>query len=520
MHPAIHIIIPMAGHSRRFQAQGLKGPKALLPVGKMTMIEHVVSMFGQHDHFHFVINEEQQKETPDIVQRLKVIAARADVSVIPSHENGPTFSALQVQGIPDDAPVTIAYCDFTVRWDYRAFLGHVSQADAGAPSFRGFHPASLGDTYYAYMRVDGDRMVELREKRSFTPNRMEEHASTGIYYFASSQMFRHYAERLLAEHDYARGEAYTSVLLNMIVADGKEVIVHDVDHFICLGTPGDYRQYLYWYDYLHRPQQRHLAPPPGFRQINLVPMAGRGSRFRDYGYRVAKPLIPVRGEPMMLRATASLPPATDWIFLPRAVDLERHPIADTVRAVYPQAKFIPVAETTSGQAATCLLAENMLDPDAAVCIASCDYEHAYDPESWQAILNDPSIDGAIWTCRMDMSMVRNPVAFAYCVTGVDQRTVTKVVEKRLISDNPSLDPMVVGTFWYRCARDFIWGAKTMIEKGITVNGEHYVGTSINQLIEAGKRFVIFDVIQWVSFGDPHEMQILGYWDNYFHKLKD
>src|SRR3990172_8735701 len=196
MHSTIHIIIPMAGHSRRFQAQGLKGPKALLPVGDVPMIEHVVSMFDQKDHFNFVINENQQQEAPEIVQRLKATAARADVTLIPSHEKGPTFTALQAPGVPDEAPVIIAYCDFTVRWNYRAFLAHVSQADAGAPSFNGFHPASLGDTYYAYMRVDGDRMVELREKQPFTANRMEEHASTGIYYFASNRMFRHYADRL------------------------------------------------------------------------------------------------------------------------------------------------------------------------------------------------------------------------------------------------------------------------------------------------------------------------------------
>lgn len=482
------------------------------------MIKHVVSMFDQQDHFHFVINENQQQESPDIVQRLKALAARADVTIIPAHENGPTFTALQAQGIPDDAPVIIAYCDFTVRWNYRAFLAHVSQADAGAPSFRGFHPASLGDTHYAYMRVEGDRMVELREKQSFTHNRMEEHASTGIYYFSSSRMFRHYADRLLAEHDYSKGEAYTSLLLNMVVADGKDVIVHDVDNFICLGTPGDYRQYIYWHNYLHRPQQQHFAPPPSLRQINLIPMAGQGSRFRDYGYRVAKPLIPVRGQPMMVRAAASLPPATEWIFLPRAIDLERHPIAHTIHSVYPQAKFVPVAEATSGQAATCLLAKNLLDPGASLCIASCDYEHFYDPQAWQEILNDHTIDGVIWTCRMDMSMVRNPAAFAYCVTGDDGRTVTKLVEKQLISVNPSHDPMVVGTFWYRRAEDFVWAANAMIDKGITVNGEHYVGTSLNQLIETGKRFVIFDVDQWISFGDPHELQILEYWDNYFHPL--
>jgi len=482
------------------------------------MIEHVVGMFDQLDHFHFVISENQRHEAPDIIERLKATAAQADVTVIPPHEKGPTFTALQAPRIPDDAPLIVTYCDFTVRWDYRAFLAHVSQADAGVPSFNGFHPTSLGNTYYAYMRVDGDRMLELREKQSFTPNRMEEHASTGIYYFASNRLFRHYANRLLAEHDYSKGEPYTSLLLNLLVADGKEVIVHNVEKFICLGTPGDYQQYRYWHSYFHRTRwpQRPAPVPAGRKQINLIPMAGEGRRFREYGYRVAKPLIPVLGQPMMVRAAASLPPATQWIFLPRAVDLERHPIASTVRSVYPRAEFVGVGETTSGPAATCLLAEDLLDPDAALCIASCDYEHFYDGEAWQEIVDDRTIDGAIWTCRMDMSLVRNPAAFAYCIAGVDGRTVKRLVEKQVISDDPGRDPLVVGTFWYRRAGNFVWAARAMMGKGIVVNGEYYIGTSINQLIEAGKRFVIFDVDQWVSFGDPHELQILEYWDSYFH----
>ena len=55
----------------------------------------------------------------------------------------------------------------------------------------------------------------------------------------------------------------------------------------------------------------------------------------------------------------------------------------------------------------------------------------------------------------------------------------------------------------------------MIEKGITVNSEHYVGTSINCLLAEGARFVIFDVEQWVSFGDPFELKLFEYWSEYF-----
>ena len=94
-------------------------------------------------------------------------------------------------------------------------------------------------------------------------------------------------------------------------------------------------------------------------------------------------------------------------------------------------------------------------------------------------------------------------------------TIKKVIEKKTISNTPYLDPLVVGTFWYRKSNDFKIAAKNTVKNNITVNGEHYVGTSINYLIEKGKKFVIFDIDQWISYGDPFELRVLEYWEEHF-----
>lgn len=39
---------------------------------------------------------------------------------------------------------------------------------------------------------------------------------------------------------------------------------------------------------------------------NILPMAGRGSRFAEAGYTTPKPLIPVDGQPMLKKALSSL----------------------------------------------------------------------------------------------------------------------------------------------------------------------------------------------------------------------
>ena len=235
-------------------------------------------------------------------------------------------------------------------------------------------------------------------------------------------------------------------------------------------------------------------------------MAGKGSRFREYGYRVPKPLIKVEDIPMVIRVADSMPNQDKWIFLPRKEDMDRYPIERTLRKFSGDCVILPVNQHTSGQAATCLLAKEFIDSDSELIIASADYEHMYNNELWQLIVNDPTIDGAIWTYRSRSMVLKDPEKFAYCQVRRDGMTVDKVIEKKIISSTPHLDPLVIGTFWYRKAKYFIDAAENLIENDITINGEHYVGTSINYLIQQGKKFVIFDIDQWISFGDPFELR--------------
>ncbi|MCI0576895.1 MAG: hypothetical protein L0332_24860 [Chloroflexi bacterium] len=254
------------------------------------------------------------------------------------------------------------------------------------------------------------------------------------------------------------------------------------------------------------------------RRINLIPMAGRGNRFFQEKYRVPKPFVPVRDRPMFLAAARSFPPADQSIFLVQAEHLEKYRLAEIAGREYPGHTLIPVNGLTEGQACTCLLAEEHLEPQAALFIASCDYEMIYDRAAYEALRENPEIDVIIWTFKIGAIKKANPNAFAYCRT--DGRRVVEVVEKRTISDRPENDPAVVGSFTYRTAELFVRGAKEMIARNIRVNGEFYVGTSINQLIAAGCQVVTFEIEKFISFGNPYELMHFEYWEEYFDSLPD
>lgn len=513
----VNVIIPMSGKSRRFSESGYVGPKALLNVGNNRMIEHVVNMFDPTlCKYHIIINKDQLEANSNLPSYLNQLALNVEVIVIDSHELGPVHSILQVKNINDDEDIIISYCDFIVEWNYLSFLRNAQGNDGCIVSFKGFHPASLGSTYYAYMRVKDGNMLQLREKKSFTNNRSEEHASAGIYYFKNHNIFQKYAKECMDKDNNPLPEAYVSLLYNDMVKDKLLITVYEANKFICLGTPEDYEQYQFWWNFFTKRQKQQAESNLDIKRIGLIPMAGKGSRFQDYGYRVAKPLIKIGGKPMVIRTAESIPKQNQWIFLPRKEDTIKHPVERALKNFSSDCIIKTVDKLTTGQAATCILAENYIDNDAELIISSADYEHRYNEKMWDSILNDRSIDGAIWTYRCKSMVIKDPESFAYCLVKDDGLTIDSVVEKKTISDMPHLDPLVVGTFWYRNAGDFKEAANHLIDNNITVNGEHYIGTSINYLIKKGRKFIIFDIDQWISFGDPLELKILEYWGEYFY----
>ena len=159
------ILIPMAGHSRRFRENGHKGHKAFLQVGNSKMINHVVNMFSEEDDFFFIVNEKHINENKNICDFLKKLVPKSNVQVIKDHEKGPVHSLLELKCLNDEDEIIISYCDFTVEWNYNQFKRNLVAVDGAIISFKGFHPASLGKTLYAYMRTDKEVFLELNREK-------------------------------------------------------------------------------------------------------------------------------------------------------------------------------------------------------------------------------------------------------------------------------------------------------------------------------------------------------------------
>jgi dTDP-glucose pyrophosphorylase len=254
----MRVVVPMAGQGDRFIRAGYADPKPLIRLadGKR-IIEHVVGMFADDD-FVFVCNYPHLRDTP-MRSVIESLCPSAKIVGMPVHKRGPVWTVKAAYDeIPDDEPVIVAYCDGAVRWDYGAFLKHVAPLDGCLVTHSGFHPHTLSSTRMAYLRTEEQRVLEVKEKASFTDEPITEHASSGVYYFRSGGQLKRYFDKALEGPSF-NGEHYVTLVYNLMIQDGLNVGYFDTSHVAILGTPSEVQNYEAWQTILRGEQVKDAA---------------------------------------------------------------------------------------------------------------------------------------------------------------------------------------------------------------------------------------------------------------------
>ena len=232
----------MAGIGQRFVQAGYTKPKPLIPVFGKPMIAHVTSMFSPTDKFVYICNDKH-----DIKEMRHALGWNANIVTMPSHKKGPVFTVKAAfDQIPDDEPVMVSYCDVVVNFDRLKFLMHVDDCDGCLVTHTGFHPHTLSATRMAFILEKDGQVLEVKEKASYTDNPQNEHASSGLYWFRSGALLKHYFDRALAEDATFNGEYYVTLIYNLLIRDNLKVRFYDTEQVAILGTPGELENLEAW----------------------------------------------------------------------------------------------------------------------------------------------------------------------------------------------------------------------------------------------------------------------------------
>jgi NDP-sugar pyrophosphorylase family protein len=514
----MHIVIPMSGMGNRFIEAGYIEPKPLIIIDGKPIIEHVCDLFPGEDKFTFICNSKHLKET-NMREVLKKIKPNANIVEIPNHKKGPVYAVSFIYDlIEDDEEIIVNYCDFGTYWSYENFLTHTRNrnADGAIPSYKGFHPHMLGSTNYAFMRDDKQWMLEIKEKAPFTDNRTQEYASNGTYYFKKGSYVKEYFDKLMTRNINLNGEYYVSLIFNLLIKDGLNVSIYEIQHMLQWGTPRDVEEYNIWSKYFKNIINEEHKIKAHNNSITLIPLAGRGSRFAKVGYNNPKPLIDVSGKPMIVQAANSLPNSQNHIFVTLKEHLKNFPLENTLKNEYPDTTIVPINNVTEGQAITCSLGLKGVSKKASLLVAATDNGMIYDHLKYQKLIKDKNVDAIIFSFRHHISSKNNPEMYGWVKTDHKENAIGVSV-KVPISDTPYEDHAIVGTFWFRRVELFEKALQNLIDKNVRVNGEYYVDSLLSELIELGYKVKVFEVDDYICWGTPNDYETFVYWQSFFHK---
>lgn len=227
----------------------------------------------------------------------------------------------------------------------------------------------------------------------------------------------------------------------------------------------------------------------------LIPMAGAGSRFAQVGYKDPKPLIDVRGLPMIRRVIDNLGHDHDYIFVVQKSTLDNYKDRLVeVTQITRSSRFLSTSGLTEGAAQTCLLAKDYLDIHQSLMIANCDQIMDWDHQHFYEWFESTPSDGSILTFNSDSE--KNSY-----VTINQNGWVTDCKEKIVISNLAT-----TGVYVWRRAVDYIWAAEDMILKNIRFNNEFYVCPVYNQNILKGQKINTYHISQHWPIGTPEDLK--------------
>ena len=241
--------------------------------------------------------------------------------------------------------------------------------------------------------------------------------------------------------------------------------------------------------------------------VNIIPMAGEGTRFSKEGYLLPKALVPVSGEPMIAAVIKDLPTADKWIFLVRAEHVTNFSVDKVIEAAIPGAIIIQIDKTTEGQASTCMLAMPHVADDDEILIAACDNGFLFDREAFTTLRTRTDVDVCYWTFTHDDLLTASPTSWGWLKVAANGETIEDISIKVPVSDTPFNDHAIVATFWFKRASDFKAAYDLMCALDYRINGEFYVDSLPKFLTQLHKKSVIFDVDLYVGWGKPSDLYV-------------
>lgn len=218
--------------------------------------------------------------------------------------------------------------------------------------------------------------------------------------------------------------------------------------------------------------------------IIVIPMNGKGQRFKDAGYAVPKPLLPFQGKPLIQWVIGCMPKDSFLLFVLRKDLVE--PMRKEMKGMFGR---VVLEKETSGPTETLLQPDvlDYIDCAEELLIADCD-SYFKKPSELTYALAEYRLKNAQGGVTVRQTRDK---ACSFAKINVEG----DVVETR--EKDPFTDWSTTGPYWFRTGERFVTYARRSLEKG-----HPSISPIYNEVIAAGGRVASYPVETFIHLGTP------------------
>ena len=237
--------------------------------------------------------------------------------------------------------------------------------------------------------------------------------------------------------------------------------------------------------------------------IAIMPMAGKGERFKKYGYVASKPLISISGEPMFLQSAKTFPKGIKWILILQK-QISKNPFFLKSLNFFKKKKLLFLRQITKGQAVTVFKSLKYLEKDSIVIIHSCDLRFTIKmSEIYKKI---KKYDVIVFTTKGKKFHYQNPNQFSWVQTKISSKQNNIEVScKKNFSINKKKNRVLVGSFIFKNKNILKNSIQYIFKNKLKIKNEYYIDMAAKITSSIGYSVGEIIVKKYRSWGSHEEL---------------
>ena len=239
-----YIVIPMAGHGKRFKDAGISKPKFMIEVENKTLFEWSLDSLPVEisRKIIFVCLEEHEKEFKiskfiKNIMKNRYPKIKYELIYLEKTTRGQVETVLHAKQLIDSENTLVIYNIDTYFVSTRLKSKILTLKNQNIDGMLGCFTSN--DENLSFVELNENGFVKrVREKE-----KISNLASTGLYIFSNGRQFIEAAEEMIKNDIKVKGEFFVSEIYNVLLKSGKKFVIDIAEEFIPFGTPEDIKKF-------------------------------------------------------------------------------------------------------------------------------------------------------------------------------------------------------------------------------------------------------------------------------------